>query len=153
VLAVVLVIMSESNFFVKMANNVLEAADVVAARLEESLTLVFSGDKDNTNGPAAADFGSDSVPEDDFSEEDIGYNPLQDMTDGVLGGILQDQVRTVWLQSCHNPPIEDALTLAVAGSGQGIVSYRPISRISISYHMVGTVYSLSGSFSNCHVWP
>jgi hypothetical protein len=93
VLTVVLVIMSESNFFVKMANNVLEAADVVAARLEESLTLVFSGDKDTTKDPA--DFGSDTMPDDgqdDFSDEDIGYNPLQDMTDGVLGGILQDQV-------------------------------------------------------------
>jgi hypothetical protein len=85
--------MSESNFFVKMANNVLEAADVIAASLEESLTLVFSGDKDNARGPA--DFGSDAVPNedhDDFSDEDVGYNPLQDMTDGVLGGILQDQV-------------------------------------------------------------
>lgn len=111
--------MSESNFFVKMANNVLEAADVVAARLDESLTLVFSGDKDSTKGPT--DFGSDSVPDDDqddFSDEDIGnYNPLQDMTDGVLGGILQDQVRTVWLQSHHQ--IEGALTIACGGVRPG----------------------------------
>jgi hypothetical protein len=151
--------MTESNFFLKMANDVLETADHVAARLEESLTLVFGGDKkgsrDAGDPSAANDFTMEDYDQDDGDDGDF-ENPLKGMADGVLGGILEGQVRGIRLAVPARVGV-GALLLHVFVcvfsfcSGQSIDTARTLSRLSIRHYVVRTLYSVARSLSNCHV--
>jgi len=89
------------RFFTKVANDVLEATEQVANRMEEGLTLLFnSGKLQEKNAAAAAaahDDSSDYVPfgdeydEQAHLEEELRNNPLQGIADSVVGGIMTGQ--------------------------------------------------------------
>lgn len=98
------------RFFTKLTNEVLEATEQVANRMEEGLGLLFSsGDaskqQEDAGGSAAGpSSGGDSIPlgeEDDQAhlEEDLRNNPLQGIADGVMGGIMSGQVRRASCES------------------------------------------------------
>lgn len=81
--------MAAERFFTKLTNEVLEATEQVATRLEESLTLVFGGNVAKT----PAEF-SDAPTHEDVGDLEgaLRDNPLQGMADSVLGKILDSQV-------------------------------------------------------------
>jgi hypothetical protein len=91
--------MAAERFFAKIADDV----EQIAARMEEGLGVVFgaagessatttssSGGKPTSPTPAVFDDGEEADPD---MEELLRGNPLQDMTESVLQGIMQGQVR------------------------------------------------------------
>jgi hypothetical protein len=107
--------MAAENFLTKMANEVLQAADNVATRMEEGLSVIMTGGLPN-EGAAAGDsnagsnipvqeeeeFDMKDFPEfDNLSEEEIQRiiqdemmqnSPLAGIADSVLGDIVSGQV-------------------------------------------------------------
>jgi hypothetical protein len=109
--------MATENFLTKMANEVLQAADNVATRMEEGLSVIMTGELPK-EGAAAGDsnipvqeeeefdmknFDIKDFPEfDNLSEEEIQRilqdemmqnSPLAGIADSVLGDIVSGQVR------------------------------------------------------------
>jgi hypothetical protein len=87
------------RFFTRLTNDVLEATEKVANRMEEGLSLIFNNDAKGAGiggGPAAHATGSqppyDNNDEEDL-EESLRGNPLQGMAESVVGGIMGAQVR------------------------------------------------------------
>lgn len=84
--------MDGEGYFTKLANDVLQAADQVAARLEDSISVIFQGDgrpKDASSPPPSNSQYDDNG---DDMEEALRNNPLHDIADGVLGDIMKNQV-------------------------------------------------------------
>lgn len=94
-------IIMAKHFLTQVANDVLEATERVADRMEEGLTLLFNSGKlpeKNDAEPAAAhDDGSEYVPLGDeyedqaHLEEELRNNPLQGIADSVVGDIMSGQ--------------------------------------------------------------
>jgi hypothetical protein len=89
--------MAAERFFAKIADDV----EQIAARMEEGLGVIFGavGESSPTSSsageptsptPAVFDDGDEADPD---MEELLRGNPLQDMTESVLQGIMQGQVR------------------------------------------------------------
>lgn len=89
--------MAES-FFTKLSNDVLEATEQVANRMEEGLALLFNGGDSQRNhagqNPASADHNPFRDDDDDQEhlEEELRNNPLQGIADSVVGDIMIGQV-------------------------------------------------------------
>jgi len=83
------------RFFAKITNDVLEATEQVANRMEEGLNLLLNGAAANTKEPAQ-EHSANYIPydEDDQAhiEEALRNNPLQGIADSVVGGIMSGQV-------------------------------------------------------------
>ena len=94
--------MAES-FFKRLSNDVLEATEQVANRMEEGLALLFNGgEPDRSNAgqiPAPTDNnpfqGADDDHDQENLEEEFRNHPLQGIADSVVGDILSGQVGTL----------------------------------------------------------
>jgi hypothetical protein len=87
------------SFFKKLSNDVLEATEQVANRMEEGLALLFNGGEPQRNNagqnPASADHNPPFHEYDDEQEhleEAFRNNPLQGIADSVVGDIMSGQV-------------------------------------------------------------
>jgi hypothetical protein len=89
--------MAAERFFAKIADDV----EQIAARMEEGLGVVFGsvGESSATTTSSAGEPTTPTPAFDDGEEVDpdmeelLRGNPLQDMTESVLQGIMQGQVR------------------------------------------------------------
>jgi len=97
-----------SDYFQKVANEVLKASEELSVRLEEGLTAMITGQQfpkkqDEAAAAAAAAASHDSTPPtptpttmmdgDDFEmEEEFMASPLQGIADSVLGDIMDGSV-------------------------------------------------------------
>lgn len=97
--------MSEESFFGKLANDVFQATEEIAARFEEGLSALMTGDL-----PDSEIHQHGSEPMDLQSEEDLNNlseeqlqklihqelmenSPLEGIADSVLGDIMKNKVR------------------------------------------------------------
>lgn len=79
--------MAAERFFTKIANDVLDASEQIATRMEEGLGVVF-GESKTLPQAEIPDFGNDNDEEEELLLMD---NPLQGMADDVLRGIMEGQ--------------------------------------------------------------
>ena len=86
-----------SEYFQRVANDVLKASEELSARMEDGLTAMMTGEL-----PKAATEGSGATPpptadgfgEDDFEiEEEFMHSPLEGIAESVLGDLMQNSVR------------------------------------------------------------
>ena len=99
--------MAES-FFKRLSNDVLEATEQVANRMEEGLALLFNGgEPDRSNAgqiPASTDNnpfqGADDDHDQENLEEEFRNHPLQGIADSVVGDILSGQVGRWRVPTC-----------------------------------------------------
>lgn len=80
--------MTETDtFWSKLANDILDAADQVATRMEEGIATLISGETQPKGSRASSseDFGGDDM-------EDFGGSPLEGIADSVIGDIMSNQV-------------------------------------------------------------
>jgi hypothetical protein len=86
--------MAETGVFGKIANEILEAAERVATRIEEGISVLSSGKlPDATNEDA--DTGGDPImtQEEDLVMDDyLDGSPLEGIANSVLGDIMGGQV-------------------------------------------------------------
>jgi hypothetical protein len=85
------------RFFTKIANDVLEASEQIAARMEEGLGVVFGGAGGQQPAEPGDETATPTAPGDEEEadvdmEELLRNNPLRGMTESVLQGIMQGQV-------------------------------------------------------------
>jgi hypothetical protein len=96
--------MAEESFFGKLANDVFEATEQIAARLEEGLNVLMTGDLPGLEKQESRQEISEPTEEDleNLSEEEVQdllrqemmmNSPLEGIADGVLGDIMKNQVR------------------------------------------------------------
>jgi hypothetical protein len=83
--------MSE-GFFTRVANEVLQASDVLTTRFEEGLSSLFNSDIPSKeplhNVPHMGD------EEDEFEiEEELMHSPLQGIAQNIMGDVFSSQVR------------------------------------------------------------
>jgi hypothetical protein len=86
--------MPSESTFEKLANHVLESVEQVAARAEEGLALLMSGNLDG--GDTAAGGNDGPFDNDDVTmemDEDMIGSPLEGIADSVLSDIMSKQVR------------------------------------------------------------
>lgn len=86
--------------FAKLANQVLEAAEQIVARVDEGVSVLMHGElptaaRGNIMDPGASDFDIDYI------DEDMAGSPLEGIAESVLGDIMGGQVReNLILVSC-----------------------------------------------------
>lgn len=85
------------RFFAKLTNDVLEATEQVANRMEEGLSLIFGGDA--KGGGIGGELAARATGHQQFDQHEDGLeealrdNPLQGIADNIVGGIMGRQVR------------------------------------------------------------
>lgn len=86
--------MAAERFFTKIANDVLQASEQIATRMEEGLGVVFRGES-STKPPQQQETAprTPTFEDDNDMEELLMGNPLQGMAESVLQGIMEGQVR------------------------------------------------------------
>jgi hypothetical protein len=94
--------MAAETFFGKIANDVFEATEQIATRMEEGITLITTGQLPNQHqGGNAEPTNLDEFDFDNLSEEDIQKllgdemmqnSPLSGIADSVIGDIMAGQV-------------------------------------------------------------
>lgn len=87
--------MAESGIFGKIVNEILQATEHVAARMEEGVSVLLSGKLPGATNEETDMGGEPIVPseEDDLlMDEDIVGSPLEGIADSVLGDIMAGQV-------------------------------------------------------------
>jgi hypothetical protein len=96
--------MTES-YFAKVANDVLEATEQIATRMEEGLTAIMKGEtpkqEDHYDQPILD--GMDGEDGEDWltiEEELRRSSPLEGIAESVMGNIMAGQVRMRYLQFC-----------------------------------------------------
>jgi hypothetical protein len=102
------------RFFQKIANDVLEASEKLTARFEEGLTALFTGglpaaaeNKEVQPDPDGEVPESEVYPSSSFEDEvhllesegGYGESPLEGIARGVIGSIMDNQVRLLFLGS------------------------------------------------------
>jgi hypothetical protein len=89
------------RFFTKIANDVLEASELIAARMEEGLGVVFGATTttpEHQQQEPGDETATPTAPVDEQEQEDVDMeellrnNPLRGMTESVMQGIMQGQV-------------------------------------------------------------
>jgi hypothetical protein len=105
--------MAAENFFTRTANQVLQASEDMANRMEEGISVLMTGDLPKgaeQNGIPESSSSSNEAPEFDFddldlenlseeelqriiSEEMMQHSPLEGIADSVIGDIFAGQVR------------------------------------------------------------
>ncbi len=94
------------RFFEKLSNDVLEATEQIADRVEEGIKLMFSGEGSSSTPTPSPDAG---IPRDDFTIEEqqelddledvLGDSPLRGIADEQLKKIMENNVRADALAS------------------------------------------------------
>jgi hypothetical protein len=87
--------MAETGIFGKIVNEILQATEHVAARMEEGVSVLLTGKLPGATNEGTNMGGEPIVPskEDDLlMDEDIVGSPLEGIADSVLGDIISGQV-------------------------------------------------------------
>jgi hypothetical protein len=162
------------RFFTKVTNDILQAAEQVANRMEEGLSLVFGsggaakGAADTTSRQrhGAADFSTVYQHDGDDAdlEEALQGNPLLGIADSVVGGIMDGQVRDVrkdtdvsFRRLIHQPlTLRNSpwiVSVYLVCTGRTRDAHGALSRISFRHHLVRALYHVARRVSTCHVCP
>ena len=87
--------MAKTGIFGKIVNEILQATEHVAARMEEGVSVLLTGKLPGATNEETNMGGEPIVPskEDDLlMDEDIVGSPLEGIADSVLGDIISGQV-------------------------------------------------------------
>jgi hypothetical protein len=87
--------MAETGVFGKIVNEVLEATERVAARMEEGVSVLLSRKLSGATNEETNMGGEDPIltrGEDLLMDEDMAGSPLEGIADSVLGDIMAGQV-------------------------------------------------------------
>jgi hypothetical protein len=91
------------RFFTTITNQVLEATEQINRHVEENLSVMFGSHPDGSTSSASdsilppdASIHTADMTDDQMNDESmlLRDNPLQDMAQNVVQGILDQQVRT-----------------------------------------------------------
>lgn len=88
--------MAKSGLFGKIANEILEATERVAARIEEGISVLSSGKLPGaTNEESPMDSDSDTIMAQDeglHMDDFMDGSPLEGIADSVIGDLMGGQV-------------------------------------------------------------
>jgi hypothetical protein len=100
------------RFFTTITNQVLEATEQINRHVEENLSVMFGGTSSAADSilPPDASIHTEDMTDDQMNDESmlLRDNPLQDMAQNVVQGILDQQVRTYGIGTsyCRCRPLE-----------------------------------------------
>lgn len=83
------------QFFEKLSNDVLEATEQIADRMEEGIKLMFAGEGSTNSPTPTPDTGDFTIEEelDDLKEDGLGDTPLRGIAEEQLKNIMENNVR------------------------------------------------------------
>lgn len=92
--------MASESTLAKLTNDVLEATEQFAARIEDGLSVVMSGklpDDSAQQAPPAAKAMPDAADDFHMGEEEMMESPLNGIAENVIGDIMKEQVGSIIL--------------------------------------------------------
>ena len=80
------------SYWTKLANDVLEATEQIAIRMEEGINALMSGDAAKSDDQAKEPEQHNDEVLDDEEFDDMDGSPLEGIADSVIGDIMSNQV-------------------------------------------------------------